>query len=541
MTRNKSIYEEITGVPEDATSRLMREMRDSPAEQLRREMEGLTSRHLVADDTVTAAMKSVLSFEESAGAKYLREMQDTVLNDPIHRRYEKQIAEAKAMLLGDPNTLKLEKQLAEARALFASDPATLALEKQMADAKANVLANFDYNGLAEQAAVAKIKAAQFTTGGLIEDATMAEYRKLLAIGVVGGSIADTYQDVAARHGLIGDDVLSSLTGNLSAIARTNQWASVLGDTSASNIAKLYPGGAIGGEVDRIRDTVLGYARETDALERARLSTTLGLFHQLDHDMETTKLKLAAFAGAGEVLGFQALTSDSAYHELFGRWSTRLDLPAQFWRDPKKRRRMYNEAEVDPGLIESDPQEVIEVAVESGFVAGVADADRAVALFDIGGISMRLRSSDIGVDAFRALVWFEQALRLFIATKLETVTGPNWAKQRIDGEVHAKAKRNRAAALAGGETETAILAYVDLGELIGILLRKDNWDQVFGHVFPNRQRLEFDLQALVATRRPTMHARKVDAVRLLELMCIMRRLNQFMTSDGGWKLIADSDD
>jgi hypothetical protein len=154
--------------------------------------------------------------------------------------------------------------------------------------------------------------------------------------------------------------------------------------------------------------------------------------------------------------------------------------------------------------------------------------------------MQIRSSKPLIGAFRAIRAFERKLRTWIGIKLEAAVGPRWFKQRVDGSVQPKARDNREKALADGETEKSLIAYVDLGDLIGILLRKDNWDEVFGTVFPNRQRLELDLQALVASRRPTAHSRPVDGVRLVELMCIMRRLTHWIDDDGGWKLTAASE-
>jgi hypothetical protein len=193
------------------------------------------------------------------------------------------------------------------------------------------------------------------------------------------------------------------------------------------------------------------------------------------------------------------------------------------------------------LIESSPAAAVDILVGSGFLASASDGGTAVARFEVGGVSMQIRSSNPRVGAFRAIDAFEQRLRTWIGTKLLAAVGPRWFKQRVDGAVQRKARDNRAKALADGETEESLIAYLDLGDLIAILPRKDNWDQVFGAVFPNRQWLEFDLQALVASRRPTMHARPVDGVRLVEVMCIISRLSQWIDGDGGWKLIADSED
>jgi hypothetical protein len=205
-----------------------------------------------------------------------------------------------------------------------------------------------------------------------------------------------------------------------------------------------------------------------------------------------------------------------------------------------RRRRYEEAAVDPGLIEATPSEAIEIVISSGFVAGAADRSTSVALVDVGGVAMQIRSANTAADAYKALVQFEQSFRAFLAAKLLASAGPKWMKQRIDGPVFAKAKENRAKALGAGERESNLLAFVDIGDLAGIIFRRDNWDQIFGSIFPNRERLAFDIETVIATRRSTMHARKIDAVRLVELICVIRRLTQWMDDDGYWRLMADDD-
>lgn len=51
---------------------------------------------------------------------------------------------------------------------------------------------------------------------------------------------------------------------------------------------------------------------------------------------------------------------------------------------------------------------------------------------------------------------------------------------------------------------------------------DNWEQAFGPVFQNRSAFQVDMQRLVAARRPTMHGRAIDGVRLTETVCTIRR-------------------
>ncbi|MGY3499175.1 hypothetical protein [Bradyrhizobium sp. USDA 4502] len=315
-----------------------------------------------------------------------------------------------------------------------------------------------------------------------------------------------------------------------ALGRTDRWALQLSTTNA--LAGLTGISANVAELDRIRGVVNHISRfGAGAVVDVGLSSGLA----------ETRLKVAALAGSADLLGFGAGTTVAAYARLFGGWRTRLDLPDHFWNHPDHRRGYYAEAEVDAGLIEATPETVVAVTIESGLAGGISDGKASVATFEIGGMSMQIRSANFQLDAFQAVDRFERTLRLLITQKLAALVGPRWFKQRVDEKMREKARGNRAAAMANGERDEELICYLDLGDLTGILLRKDNWDGAFGHVFPNRERLIHDLQALVALRRPTMHARNLDGVQLVELMCVIRRLMQFIDGDGVWKRIADSED
>jgi hypothetical protein len=315
-----------------------------------------------------------------------------------------------------------------------------------------------------------------------------------------------------------------------ALGRTDRWALQLSNSNA--LAGLTGISVNIAELDKIRG-VVNHISGFSAGAVADIGLASGL--------ADTRLKVAALAGSADLLGFSAGTTVAAYARLFGEWRTRPDLPDRFWHDPDHRRGYYAEAEVDAGLIDATPETVVAVTIESGLAGGISDGKTSVATFEIGGMSMQIRSANFLLDAFQAVDRFERTLRLMINQKLAALAGPRWFKQRVDEKMRDKALGNRAAAMANGERSEELICYLDLGDLTGILLRKDNWDGAFGHLFPNRERLTHDLQALVALRRPTMHARNLDGVQLVELMCVIRRLTQFIDGDGEWKRIADSED
>ena len=70
--------------------------------------------------------------------------------------------------------------------------------------------------------------------------------------------------------------------------------------------------------------------------------------------------------------------------------------------------------------------------------------------------------------------------------------------------------------------------------------KPNWDEVFHDVFVEKSEFDHDMQKLIAVRRPTMHMRRIDSVRLVEMICVMQRLSERMADDGAWTRAAESD-
>lgn len=193
------------------------------------------------------------------------------------------------------------------------------------------------------------------SGGLPARIALHDYNRITAVGALAGNLANGFSDIAKRSGLLDPAVLSALNGPLSAVTRANQWATHLNDSGVGKLAAVIGAqSALLGDVERVRQAAIGIVRGWSHNDRVRLSETLGLAQSLSSEFEQTRLKLSAFAGAGEVLGFGATTSFSAFDKLFGSWHTLPNLPVRFWRDPASRRRRYAEAEVDGGLIEATP-------------------------------------------------------------------------------------------------------------------------------------------------------------------------------------------
>jgi hypothetical protein len=353
-----------------------------------------------------------------------------------------------------------------------------------------------------------------------------------------GGIGPAIKQFEEQQRAVQKSVLASLAGPFGDIAKTSQWASTLARIDTLDITKLL-GHRLGTAVDDMRGTIVKNFFGSAALDQAKMSAMLGLTARFEADLAATHLKMSALAGIGEVFDRRSHFQLDAYHSLFGDWRTHADLPENFWRDGRLRKRMYREAEVDEGLIVAQPGMALEIMVESGLTAGLRSETDAVAVVTLGEISMTVRSRGTSKDAYALVGRFEQELRAYVDRKLDKRFGPDWFKLRASNLI-GKVKEIRKAAMARGEAFAPLVHFTELGELSGIVQSTKNWDDVFGDVFVEKSGFDHDMQKLIAVRRPTMHMRRIDGVRLVEAICVVQRLSEQMAGDGAWKLAAESD-
>lgn len=353
-----------------------------------------------------------------------------------------------------------------------------------------------------------------------------------------GGIAAAFAKFEEQHRATSEAMLAALGGPIGDIARTSQWASTIGTIQFPKIDQLL-GGQLGTAVEEMQRTIARNFNAAAQIDQAKMQVMLGLTAGFEANFAATQLKMSALAGIGETYGQLSTLRSDAYRSLFGEWRTRPDLPKNFWRDARVRKRMYREAEADDGLVVATPGMALEVMIESGLTAGMRSETSAIAVVTLGEVSMTVRSRGTRKDAYAVLEKFEIELRAYVGRKLEKRSGPDWFKHRASNLI-GKAKGIRRAAMERGEAFAPLIEFVELGELQAIVLSKQNWDEVFGEVFINRAEFDHDMQKLVAARRPTMHIRRVDGLRLVELICVVQRLAEQMADDGAWKRRADLD-
>ncbi|MBN9548022.1 MAG: hypothetical protein J0H31_03835 [Alphaproteobacteria bacterium] len=518
-------------LPGDMISKIARGEPLTAAEEIVRGMRESTAERLVRDYLESPSVKMARELYDSPAARLARDYADSPA-----QQLAKQVALGLGPAFGATGIAPTEAM----RAMLEPSTALAALDATQPSAIDN--ADLASIGAVMTSVDPKVTAAIRGTRSIEINALLASdlsgaqrtlEEALLPLGGIGSAIKQFEEQQRA----VEKSLLASLAGPFGDIAKTSQWASTLARADTPDITKLL--GGLGTVADSMREMIAKNFAGSAAIDQARMSSLLGLTAGFEAGFEATQLKMSVLAGIGEAFDQRSRFQLDAYHSLFGEWRTRVDLPEIFWRDGRVRKRMYREAEVDEGLVVAEPGMALEIMIESGLTAGLRSEADAVAVVTLGEVSMTVRSRGTSKDAYALAGRFEQELRVYVGRKLEERFGPDWFRLRASNLV-GKAKDTRKAAMARGEAYAPLVNFTDLGDLSGIIQNTRNWDEVFGEVFVEKTEFDHDMQKLIALRRPTMHMRRIDGVRLVEVICVTQRLSEQMTDDGAWKVAAESD-
>lgn len=228
---------------------------------------------------------------------------------------------------------------------------------------------------------------------------------------------------------------------------------------------------------------------------------------------------------GAVIGSQATFSESAAAQIrnwLGDWRAPVAWPDGIWRDLAARADFYADLGFNADLTDLPPaafREATEIAdirslrpslVES-HGPPVPSAPHEEAAF--------ARTN----DAHDWLQRFESHLRLFIDTEMTRLFGPEWPTHRLPNGMHGRWTEKKDAAARAERPECVPIAYAEFTDYLQIIIRKDNWRQVFGSHFERREDLRESFQRLHPIRLDTMHARPISQDDELLLYVEIRRI------------------
>ena len=200
-------------------------------------------------------------------------------------------------------------------------------------------------------------------------------------------------------------------------------------------------------------------------------------------------------------------------------------------EPEGRTQLY----VDQGLDQS-----LTDFPDEGFSAGLAEAglsDDYVLIAVLQTFIPEDASPNEAVATRRNLVGyealhrFERRLRDFIDRAMTTKFGPNWPKHRLPGDTYQTWKKIAQSAADAGNPIPRLIDCADFTDYERIIVRNDNFSDLFGPIFVSKQRVQESFNRLFPLRLATMHARTLTKEDLLYLVAETHRILQAIVKSG----------
>jgi hypothetical protein len=134
------------------------------------------------------------------------------------------------------------------------------------------------------------------------------------------------------------------------------------------------------------------------------------------------------------------------------------------------------------------------------------------------------------EPYATMQGLEIDLRSFISSKLESVSS-NWWKERIpsDVQVNAEERRRKNERLYPWQkaTETHLIHFVDFPDYVKIIVRSDNWTQVFSKFFKDKEMVSAKLRELEPIRNAIAHFRQLGPHEADKLRLYASDLSAYM--------------
>ena len=128
------------------------------------------------------------------------------------------------------------------------------------------------------------------------------------------------------------------------------------------------------------------------------------------------------------------------------------------------------------------------------------------------------AEELGNEAYETLRRLETGLRGLIVSKLEALT-PDWWNRRIPEDVRHNAEERMQEDSGPWPWESMkaeLIEYVDFTDYVKIVTRRDNWKEVFVHVFGDEETISSKLKELDPIRKSIAHSRKLSSHELSRL-------------------------
>lgn len=278
------------------------------------------------------------------------------------------------------------------------------------------------------------------------------------------------------------------------------------------------------ELQAIWKTLDRSRERTAALQRAAASLTAPWLDTVDALRSVSGF--CELQGIGHQLRLSTPFDPAAADRLrliLGDWREPLDWPEPIFADPLARSDFYLERGLDPALTEF-PAKAFDQIVTA---AGLKDAPPPLLSDYSGDTDADNEEEEAGFARTNAahdrLQRFETHMRRFIERELRAVSGDSWMTQRVPHQIRKDWLEKQQRARKNGEPDCPPIAYADFTHYEQIILRGDNWKDVFAAVFKRTTLVQESFQRLYPIRVCTMHARMITQDDELYLHVETKRL------------------
>lgn len=223
--------------------------------------------------------------------------------------------------------------------------------------------------------------------------------------------------------------------------------------------------------------------------------------------------------------------NAAIHSMFGDWK-RIKIPGEVYLDWQARLDFYRKTGFDERLT-ALPEPAF---TQSLSTIGIVRADLFSPAYrkavgppadeeDKPQEAVKRRM----VSAFDVLFSFETQVREYLVEAMTERYGPEWDVHRVPGKVLNDWRRKRQEAVSKGEPRQPLICYADFTDYVQIIVRKDNWEEIFAPVFCNSDDAAVSFRRLHPIRLCTMHARPITKDDFLLLLVETQRILKALSS------------
>lgn len=207
----------------------------------------------------------------------------------------------------------------------------------------------------------------------------------------------------------------------------------------------------------------------------------------------------------------------------GDWRSKIDWPANIFTDPLARTAFYAARGLDPGLT-NFPAGAFD---QGATIAGIKGAPPPLTTPYDYELASEEDDKEAGFartnDAHDRLQHLEDHIRTFIDEQMTAAFGENWTRRRIPGDMRRDWLEKKQKAQENGEPDRPLIEYADFTDYEKIIVKRENWRNVFAPVFKRQTLVQESFQRLYPVRICTMHARIITQDDELYLYVEMKRL------------------